>query len=191
MVASRSLTQYSDYELTHSLLYANNSENCTKGPYNDYDREPYSGKIQTWYECGEDGATTYSVAAAPEGRECVVVFDARISEEADREAIEHLVESFEVDCGRVTSEPLASPSASASASPSASAPAGSASAEAQVDRCSDPAYQAQNPGVCGTVGYNPVSDPGDNYSQGVVVGDDTPDCARPEDVLESGLCRAP
>jgi hypothetical protein len=53
-----------------------------------------------------------------------VVLDARISDEADREAIEHLVNSFEVDCGRVTSEPLASPPASASptasASPSAS-----------------------------------------------------------------------
>lgn len=53
---------------------------------------------------------------------------------------------------------------------------------------SDPAYAAQNPGECGTTGYNPVLDPGDNYSQGVVVGDDTPDCARLEEVLESGLC---
>jgi hypothetical protein len=111
----------------------------------------------------------------------VVVFDARISDEADRKAIEHLVDTFEVDCGRVTSGPLASPSASASASESASA-------EAQTGACSDPAYKAQNPGECGTTGYNPVSDPGDNYYQGVVVGDDTPDCARPEDVLESGLC---
>ena len=53
----------------------------------------------------------------------------------------------------------------------------------------DPAYKAQNPGECGTTGYNPVYDPGDNYDQGVIVGDDTIDCARPEEVLESGLCR--
>jgi len=113
------------------------------------------------------------------------------SEEADREAVEHLIDTFEVDCGRVTSRPLATPSASASAStsPESSASAsGEASAEAQASGCSDPAYKAQNPGECGTSGYNPVSDPGDNYSQGVVVGDDTPDCARPEDVMESGLC---
>jgi hypothetical protein len=181
LVASKTLTQYSDYELTHSLLYANRAQNCATGPYKDYDRPPYSGKIQTWYDCGEDGATTYTVAARPEGGGCVVVFDARISDEADRKAIEHLVDTFEVDCGRVTSGPLASPSASASASESASA-------EAQTGACSDPAYKAQNPGECGTTGYNPVSDPGDNYYQGVVVGDDTPDCARPEDVLESGLC---
>jgi hypothetical protein len=132
MVASRTLAQqYTDYELIHSLLYANKAENCTKGPYKDYNREPYSGKIQTWYGCGEDGATTYTVAAAPEGRECVVVFDARISDEADRQAIEHLIDTFEVDCGRVASGPLPSPSASASpsaASESSASALGSASA---------------------------------------------------------------
>ena len=115
----------------------------------------------------------------------MVVFDARISDEADRKAIEHLVDTFEVDCGRVTSGLLPASSASPGSSASASV---SASAEDQTGACSDPAYKAQNPGECGTVGYNPASDPGDNYSQGVVVGDDTPDCARPEDVLESGLC---
>ncbi len=40
---------------------------------------------------------------------------------------------------------------------------------------------------------NPVEDPGDNVDPetGQVVGDDTPDCERPEDILESGLCRPP
>ena len=37
----------------------------------------------------------------------MVVLSARISEDADREAIEHLIGTFEVDCGRVTSEALA------------------------------------------------------------------------------------
>ena len=146
MVASKGLTQYSDYELTHSLFYANKSNICTLGPYKNYNRPPYSGKIQTWYDCGIDGATTYTVAARPEGGECVVVFDARISDEADRKAIEHFINTFEVDCSRVTSRPL--PSSSASASPSATASA-SASAQAQASRCSDPAYKAHNPGVCG------------------------------------------
>ena len=202
-VASRALTQYSDYEITHSLVNANKAETCAEtGPYDDYEREHLSGKLQTWYGCGEDGATVYDLVAYPEGRECVVALNARISDEADREAIEHLVDTVEVDCARVTSGPLATPSAAASASadaeaggtpteasPEPTAPAsGPASAEAQTGACSDPAYKAQNPGECGTTGYNPVSDPGDNYSQGVVVGDDTPDCARPEDVLESGLC---
>src|SRR5688572_13843837 len=40
-------------------------------------------------------------------------------------------------------------------------------------------------------GVNLQEDPGDNIDPqtGEVVGDDTPDCASSEDVLESGLCR--
>jgi hypothetical protein len=106
-VASKALAQYSDYDLTHSLFNANKDQVCALGPYEDLNRSPYSGKIQTWYDCGVDNATTFTVAAAPEGRECVVALGARISEEADREAIEHLIGTFEVDCGRVTSETLA------------------------------------------------------------------------------------
>jgi hypothetical protein len=106
-VASKALAQYSDYELTHSLFNANKAAVCAPGPYEDLNRSPYSGKIQTWYDCGVDNVTTFTVAAAPEGRECVVVLSARISVEADREAIEHLISTFEVDCERVTSETLA------------------------------------------------------------------------------------
>lgn len=98
------------------------------GPLEDYERPPYSGVVQAWFGCGPDGADTYSVAAAPEGRECVVVIDARISDEADREDVEHLINTFDVDCGRVTSGPLdASPSHSP-ASASAAATTASASA---------------------------------------------------------------
>jgi hypothetical protein len=91
----------------------------------EYFKAGYSGKIQTWYDCGGIDARTFSLAAAPVGRECVVVLAARINAEADRKAIENLVDTFEVDCGRVTSQPLASPSASASASVSAATPAAS------------------------------------------------------------------
>jgi hypothetical protein len=131
--------QYSDYELTHTMLFENRSTNRTKGPYKDYNRPPYSGKIQTWYDCGPDGATTYSMVAAPEGRACVVVLDARISDEADREAIQHIFDALKVDCGRVTSGPLASPSASASPSAESSA---SASGLASAGPC--PAGSVQN-----------------------------------------------
>ncbi len=122
LVASRTLAQYSDYELTHSFFNAGKDESCAEaGPYDDYGRVPLSGKLQTWYGCGPDGATTYTLAAYPEGRECVVALSARIHDEADREAIEHLVNTVEVDCGRVTSGPLPAPSSSASASASATA----------------------------------------------------------------------
>jgi hypothetical protein len=123
-VASKALAQYSDYYLTHSLFNARKSEVCASaGPYEDYDRRPYSGKLQTWYGCGVDGATVYTLAVAPEGRECVVALSARISDEADRKAIQHLVDTVEVDCGRVSSRPLAIPASSASASASSSATA--------------------------------------------------------------------
>jgi hypothetical protein len=104
-VASRTLAQnYTDYELTHSLFNANKGEICASaGPYEDYDRPPYSGKLQTWYGCGADGAVVYTLAATPEDRECVVVLNARVSEEGDSQTIKHLVDTFEVDCGRVTS----------------------------------------------------------------------------------------
>jgi hypothetical protein len=194
IVASRTLAQkYTDDELMYSLLFDRKANICTTGPYEDFDRSPYSVKMQTWYDCAGYDNTSFVAAGAPGGRACVVVLAAKIApgaDDADRKAVRHILDSFEVDCGALpapaptASEASATPTASAS--PSATA---SASAEAQAGRCSDPSYKAQNPGECGTTGYNPVSDPGDNYDQGVVVGDDTPDCARPEDVLESGLCR--
>lgn len=142
VVASKSLAQeYTDYELTHSLMFASKSQNCTTGPYEDYDRPPYSGTVQAWFECDPDGADTYTIAAAPEGRQCVVVIDARISEESDREAIEHLIDTFEVDCGRVSSGPLAS-SPSATPASASSAATVSATASASVGAQEQPAGPA-------------------------------------------------
>jgi hypothetical protein len=138
-VASRALAQdYSDYDLTHSLFNANKSEICTAGPYEDYNRKPYSGKLQTWYDCGVDGATVYTLAAAPEDRECVVVLNARISEEADREAIQHLVDTFKVDCGLVSSGPLPIPASTASASASSSASASPEATSAPPESSPEP-----------------------------------------------------
>jgi hypothetical protein len=149
-VAARVLTQYSDYEITHSLFNASKAETCAEaGPYKDYRRPPYSGKLQTWYGCGSDRATVYTLAAYPKGRECVVALNARISDEADREAIEHLVDTVEVDCGRVTSGPLAAPSG-ATASPGASATASpSPSPNPSPDRDYNRNYDVPNPNAPG------------------------------------------
>jgi hypothetical protein len=104
-VASRSLAQdHNDYELTHSLFNANKEEICASaGPYENYQRPPYTVNRQIWYGCGADGATVYTVAIAPEGRECVAVLNARVQDGADQGQIQHLVNSVEVDCARVTS----------------------------------------------------------------------------------------
>jgi len=73
-----------------------------RGPYDDYDRPSYSGKLQTWTLCGVEDATIYTLAAYPEGRECVVALSARVSDEADREAVRHLIDTLDVDCESVT-----------------------------------------------------------------------------------------
>ena len=103
MVSSETLAQqYTDEELIFSLLHEKKSTNCTAGPYQDLDRPPYTGKIQSWFNCNGLGTTYHVFAAAPEGRECVVVGGARVVEgaaDADREAVDHIIDSFEVDCG--------------------------------------------------------------------------------------------
>jgi hypothetical protein len=158
IVASKALAQrYTNDELIHSLLFKGKDSNCTPGPYEDYNRPPYSGKIQTWYDCGLGSATSYTLAAAPEGRECVVVLDARIASSADREEVEHLIDTFEVDCGRVTSEALPSPTPSASvpASPSATPEAPSTPNPTEDLDCGDFASQVEAQEVL----YDDPSDP--------------------------------
>ncbi len=101
-VASKALTQFSDYEITNLLLNEKKANTCAVGPYDDYDRPSYSGKLQTWTLCGVEDATIYTLAAYPEGRECVVALSARVSDEADREAVRHLIDTLDVDCESVT-----------------------------------------------------------------------------------------
>jgi hypothetical protein len=72
-VAVRELAEYADYAITHSPFNAGKAETCAEqGPYDDYKRPPHSRKIQTWYGHGPDGTTVYTLAAYPQGRECVV-----------------------------------------------------------------------------------------------------------------------
>lgn len=102
IVASRELAQtYTDDELLSSGPFAGFAENCDAGPYEDFDRPPYSGKAQTWY-CPQE---IYTVAAAPEGRECVVLLQTSVpsqdATEADREAVQHILDTFEADCAGI------------------------------------------------------------------------------------------
>ena len=55
----------------------------------------------------------------------MVVVDARISEESDRKAVEHLIDTFKVDCNRVTSQPLPASETTADLSNDTSPPASS------------------------------------------------------------------
>jgi hypothetical protein len=79
-VASRTLAQkYTDDELIYSLIFEGKANKCTTGPYEDLDRPPYSVKMQTWYDCTGYDNTSFVVAAAPGGRERVVVLAAKIA----------------------------------------------------------------------------------------------------------------
>jgi predicted Fe-Mo cluster-binding NifX family protein len=103
IVASRTLAQnYSDDELIYSGLFSDLANYCEEGFSEEFQRSSLSGKMQTWYNCRGLGITNVMVAAAPEGRECVVVLQARIVDEANQEAVQHILDTFDVDCNRVS-----------------------------------------------------------------------------------------
>jgi len=78
----------------------NERTNCDVVAREDFDRRPYSGRLVSW-NCSTNGSTSYSLAAAPEGRECVVMLQITAYSEADRESAKHILDTFEVDCGRI------------------------------------------------------------------------------------------
>lgn len=99
MVASRELVrEFDEDQLVDSSL--NDLSSCDAGERQDFDRPPYSGKIQT-LDCGGDGSTVFKLGAVPEGRECVIVLQVKTYNEADREAAQHLLDTFEADCERI------------------------------------------------------------------------------------------
>jgi hypothetical protein len=99
ILASRSLArEYDEDQLATSGF--NERTNCDVVAREDVDRLPYSGRLVTW-NCSTNGSTSYTLAAAPEGRECVVMLQITAYSEADRESARHIVDTFEVDCGRV------------------------------------------------------------------------------------------
>lgn len=99
MLASRDLAQeYDEDQLVDSSL--KDLSSCAAGERQDFDRPPYSGKIQTW-DCRGDGSTIFKLGAVPEGRECVIVLQVKTYSEADREAARHLLDTFEADCERI------------------------------------------------------------------------------------------
>jgi hypothetical protein len=99
MLASRELVrEYNEDQLVDSSL--NDLFSCDAGERQDFDRPPYSGKIQTW-DCRGDGSTIFKLGAAPESRECAIVLQIKTYSEAEREAARHVLDTFEADCERI------------------------------------------------------------------------------------------
>jgi len=102
-VASRKLAQkYTDHREL-AVLGPNDGSTwyCKRGESQDLNRSSYSGRIQAW-DCPandeSEPSTLLTLAAAPQGRECVVALQMWTYNKADREVAEHIVDTFEVDC---------------------------------------------------------------------------------------------
>jgi hypothetical protein len=102
LVASRRLAQrYTDEELV--ALGPNDSSSCEAGTPQDFDRAPCSGKRLEWNNCGGDSNhPALTLAAAPEGRECVVVAQIGGYLQNEEENIQHILDTFKTDCARIT-----------------------------------------------------------------------------------------
>ena len=189
MVASRSLAQaYTDDELIHTLLFSHKADKCVAGPYRDFQRPPYSGKMQIWYDCGLNDNTSFVVAAAPEGRECVVVMDVITASTSDREIVEHILDSFEVNCAslptptRIDASATASPSASPESSTPASASPDTSSSPCPNTRITPDGVQCSNlpdviPGSPDPNADTPSSPPPDSHSDVPPPADGDYDCS--------------
>jgi hypothetical protein len=105
VVASRDLAQrYTDDELVVSGPN-DFSISCERGSRRDFDRHSYSGRMQAWKNCAGNGeeADLVTLAAAPEGRACVVVLQIGMYGEADVEAGQRILDTFEADCRLLSS----------------------------------------------------------------------------------------
>jgi hypothetical protein len=99
MLASRELVrEYDEDQLVDASF--NDLFSCDAGERQDFDRPPYSGKMQTWH-CGGDGSAIFKLGAAPESRECAIVLQIKTYSEAEREAARHVLDTFEADCERI------------------------------------------------------------------------------------------
>ncbi len=99
MIASRELVrEFNEDQLVDSSL--SDLSSCDAGERQDFDRPPYSGKIQIW-ECRGDGSTIFKLGAVPESRECAIVLQVKTYSEAEREAAQHVLDTFEADCERI------------------------------------------------------------------------------------------
>jgi hypothetical protein len=126
IVALRYLAQrYTDDELVVSGPN-DFSASCERGDRRDFDRHPYSGRMQVWKNCAGNGeANLVTLAAAPEGRECVAVLQIGMYGEADVEAGQRILDTFEADCRLLSfSTPEFTPESNPETAPEAdSAPA--------------------------------------------------------------------
>jgi hypothetical protein len=102
IVTSKKLAQTNTDDELVALGPNDYSSSCEAGTRRDFSRSPYSGKIQEWNNCtGESDHTALTLAAAPEGRECVVLLQIGGYLQGDEESIQHTLDTFEADCSKI------------------------------------------------------------------------------------------
>lgn len=102
MVTSKQLAQeYTDDELV-ALGPNDYSSSCEASTVEDFERPPYSGKIQEWNNCGgSSDHAAITLSAAPEGRECVFLAQIGGLPRVEEETVQHILSTFGTDCARI------------------------------------------------------------------------------------------
>jgi serine protease Do len=92
--ASSSLVQ--SYSVDSMLDYYDYAQACEKSTRYDYQEPPYTGKYDLWVNCGEKRSSFLVLAAVPENQEFIAVVQIVIVSDADWEAANQILSTFEV-----------------------------------------------------------------------------------------------
>lgn len=75
---------------------ADYSDDCETADRYEYDDGLYTGLYEEYNQCGIDNVTYIEIVASPEDRPFMVVLEIQLVTEADMEALDHIIESFQV-----------------------------------------------------------------------------------------------
>lgn len=92
--ASRSLAQrYNEAALLDTMSF---TDSCGYDGRFDYEDPLYTGKYDVWTDCGGEGTTFIVLAAVPAQRQFVIVVQVQVVSDADLEALDTILNTFQV-----------------------------------------------------------------------------------------------
>ena len=91
--ASIDLAALSDDEILDLVTW----DNCSYGGRFDYSDPLYTGKYDVWENCGDVGATYITLSVSPDGRAFSILVEIQVVTQADLEALDTIVNTFQVD----------------------------------------------------------------------------------------------
>ena len=75
------------------------SGECTSAGRQDYDDGLYTGKIEYWESCGGGQTQVVTIAAEPAGKEFMAILFVQVVSDADLDALDHIIQTFQVITG--------------------------------------------------------------------------------------------